>query len=73
MQIHINSLETKANLTIVGKLRGKQLVEEKGKEKEESLKDIRIEDMEKVMEILRNKLGKVELENKNSQIQVQEN
>ena len=72
-QIQINYLEIEANLTIVGKARGKQPVQEKGKEKEESLQDIRIEDMEKVMKKLKNKIAKMELENKNSQRKVQKN
>ena len=44
-----------------------------GKAKEESSQDIRIEDMTKVIKKLTNKLAKMDLENKKSQIQVQQN
>ena len=51
-------------MTSAGKSKGKQLVQEKGKAKEESSQDLRIEYMTKMMKHLTNKLAKMELENK---------
>ena len=60
-------------MTAVGKAKWKQLVQEKEKAKEESSQDLRIEYITKVTKHLTNKLAKMELENKNSQRQVQQN
>ena len=60
-------------MTVVGEEKGKLPVQEKGKEKEESSQDLRIEHMERVIKNLKNKLSKIELENKNSQRHVQQN
>lgn len=48
-------------------------MQEKGKAKEKSSQDQRLEDMTKVIKNLSNKLVKMELENKNSQRQVKQN
>ena len=65
-KIQTGTLEIEANMTAARKAKGKQPIQEKGKEKEESLQDLRIEDMARVIKNMTNKLSKIELENKNS-------
>ena len=72
-EIQTDTLEIEANMTAARKAKGKHPVQEKGKAKEESSQNLRIEDMEKVIKNMTNKLAKMELENKNSQRQVQQN
>ena len=63
-KIQTDALEIEANITAVGKTQEKQSVQEKGKAKEESSQDQRIDDMTKVVKNLSNKLVKMELESK---------
>ena len=60
-------------MNAVGKVKGKQPVQEKGKAKEESTQDLRIEDMTKVIINLTNNLAKMELENEKYKRKVQKN
>ena len=57
----------------VGKTQEKKSVQEKGRAKEESPQDQRIDDMKKFIKYLSNKLVNMELENKNSQRPAQQN
>ena len=68
-----DALEIETSMTDVWKTQEKQLVQDKGKAKEESPQDQRIDDMTKVIKNLSNKLVKMELENKNSQRPSQQN
>ena len=48
-EIQIDALEIEANMTVAGKEKGKQPVQEKGRAKEESSQDKKIEDMTRVI------------------------
>ena len=72
-KIQTDALEIEETMTVAGKTQEKQSVQEKGKAKEESPQDQRIDDMTKVIKNLSNKLVNMELENKNSQRPTQQN
>ena len=55
-------MEIEANMTTARKTQEKQSVQDKGKAKEDSSQDQRIDDMTKVIKILSNKLVKMELD-----------
>lgn len=63
-QIQTDALEIEANMTAARKTQEKQTVQDKGKAKEDSSQDHRIDDMNKVINNLSNKLVKTELDNK---------
>ena len=64
-KIQTDALDIEENMTATGKTQEKKSVQEKGKAKEESSKDQRIDDMKEVINNLSNKLVKMKLDNKN--------